>query len=94
MTTPYENVTVIMHEGASGGGKSEMCQEIRREDDGRILVGTNVVRDEPYYITLGETSALAPVTDDMTLCHPAVQNRPGKLTVADARRAGSSGWTT
>ncbi|MCB2551687.1 DUF4914 family protein, partial [Listeria monocytogenes] len=49
VTTPYENETVIMHEGASGGGKSEMCQEIRREDDGRILVGTNVVRNEPYH---------------------------------------------
>ena len=88
VTTPYENVTVIMHEGASGGGKSEMCQEIRREDDGRILVGTNVVRDEPYHLTLGETSALAPVTDDMTLCHPSVQKGQGRLTVADAE----AGW--
>ena len=88
VTTPYENETVIMHEGASGGGKSEMCQEIRREDDGRILVGTNVVRDEPYHITLGETSSLAPVTDDMTLCHPAVQKGNGRLVVADAE----AGW--
>ncbi|UZN01990.1 DUF4914 family protein [Cellulomonas sp. S1-8] len=88
VTTPYENETVIMHEGASGGGKSEMCQEIRREDDGRILVGTNVVRNEPYHITLGETSALAPVTDDMTLCHPSVQKGNGRLVVADAE----AGW--
>ena len=88
VTTPYENETVIMHEGASGGGKSEMCQEIRREDDGRILVGTNVVRDEPYHLTLGETSALAPVTDDMTLCHPSVQRGDGRLTVSDAE----AGW--
>lgn len=88
VTTPYENVTVIMHEGASGGGKSEMCQEIRREHDGRILVGHNVVRDSPYYITLGETSALAPVTDDMTLCHATLQTGNGRLTVADAE----AGW--
>ncbi len=86
--TPYENEIVVMHEGASGGGKSEMCQEIRREEDGRILVGTNVVTEEPYLITLGETSTLSPVTDDMTLCHPAYQHGDGHLTVADAE----AGW--
>ncbi|MCL3861821.1 DUF4914 family protein [Actinotalea sp. K2] len=88
VTTPYENETIIMHEGASGGGKSEMCQEMRRQEDGRILLGTNVVTQEPYVITLGETSALAPVTDDMTLCHPSVQNGTGRLVVADAE----DGW--
>ncbi|MHA3946427.1 DUF4914 family protein [Cellulomonas bogoriensis] len=88
VTTPYENETVVMHEGASGGGKSEMCQEIRRREDGRILLGTNVVTDEPYVITLSEASALAPVTDDMTLCHPSVQTGDGKLVVADAE----DGW--
>lgn len=88
VTTPYDNETVIMHEGASGGGKSEMCQELRREDDGRILLGTNVVTHEPYLITLSETSDLAPVTDDMTLCHPAVQDGSGKMVVADAE----DGW--
>ncbi len=88
VTTPYENETVVMHEGASGGGKSEMCQEIRREDDGRILLGYNVVSDEPYHITLGQSSRLEPVTDDMTLCHPSVQDDQGKLVVADAE----DGW--
>lgn len=88
VTTPYDNETVIMHEGASGGGKSEMTQEIRREDDGRILVGVNVNTGEPYHITLGETSALAPVTDDMTLCHPSIQTGNHKLVVADAE----AGW--
>lgn len=38
VTTPYDNDTVIMHEGASGGGKSEMCQELHHEDDGRMAV--------------------------------------------------------
>ncbi|MDE0573275.1 DUF4914 family protein [Demequina sp. B12] len=88
VTTPYDNETVVMHEGASGGGKSEMCQDLRREDDGRILLGTNVVTGEPYRITLNETSDLAPVTDDMTLCHPAVQDGSGKMVVADAE----DGW--
>ena len=88
VTTPYDNETVIMHEGASGGGKSEMCQEMRREDDGRILLGTNVVTEEPYFITLSETSSLSPVTDDMTLCHPAIQTGDGRMVVADAE----DGW--
>ncbi len=88
VTTPYENETVIMHEGASGGGKSEMCQEMRREEDGRVLLGYNVVTDEPYAITLSETSKLAPVTDDMTLCHRDLQRSDGLLTVADAEE----GW--
>jgi len=88
VTTPYDNETVVMHEGASGGGKSEMCQDLRREDDGRILLGTNVVTGEPYFLTLSETCQLEPVTDDMTLCHPAVQDGSGRMVVADAE----DGW--
>lgn len=88
VTTPYDNETIVMHEGASGGGKSEMCQDLRREDDGRILLGTNVITREPYYITLSETCKLSPITDDMTLCHPAVQTGDGRMAVADAE----DGW--
>ena len=88
VTTPYENETVVMHEGASGGGKSEMCQEMRRREDGRILLGTNVVTEEPYVITLSETSRLEPVTDDMTSCHRSLQNGGGKLVITDAE----DGW--
>ena len=88
VTTPYDNETVVMHEGASGGGKSEMCQEFRRQEDGRILLGTNVVTNEPYVITLAESSALAPVTDDMTLCHSSLQDDDGRLVIADAE----AGW--
>ena len=88
VTTPYDNETIVMHEGASGGGKSEMCQDLRREDDGRILLGVNTVTGEPYHITLSETCELSPVTDDMTLCHPAVQTGDGRMVVADAE----DGW--
>lgn len=88
VTTPYDNETVIMHEGASGGGKSEMTQELRRMEDGRILLGTNVNTDEPYIITLNETSRLQAVTDDMTLCHPSLPTSEGKLAIADAE----DGW--
>jgi len=88
VTTPYDNETVVMHEGASGGGKSEMYQDLRREDDGRILLGTNVVTGEPYHITLSESSELNPITDDMTLCHPSIQKDDGRMYVADAE----DGW--
>src|SRR5215471_11124589 len=37
--TPYDNVVTIMHEGASGGGKSEMLEQAHREPDGRLLLG-------------------------------------------------------
>ena len=89
VTTPYENETVIMHEGASGGGKSEMCQDVRRTEDGRVLLGVNIVSGDEYAITLSESSRLEPVTDDMTLCHPSIQ-RPssGKMAIADAE----DGW--
>ena len=68
--TPYDNSITIMHEGASGGGKSEMVEEIHRELDGRILLARNLVTQEKTYIELNETCELRPVTDDMALCHP------------------------
>ena len=88
VTTPYENETVIMHEGASGGGKSEMLEPIHRQQDKRILLGTHVLTGEEYYINLAETCTLSPVTDDMAMCPPAIQNRSGKLVVTDAE----NGW--
>ena len=39
VVTPYDNVVTIMHEGASGGGKSEMLELAHRESDGRLLLG-------------------------------------------------------
>jgi len=35
--TPYDNIMTIMHEGASGGGKSEMLEQPHRMPDGRLL---------------------------------------------------------
>ena len=46
LVTPYENEMVIMHEGASGGGKSEMLQDIARDPEGRVLLSTNTVTGE------------------------------------------------
>ena len=53
LETPYENEVVFMHEGASGGGKSEMLEEIHREDDSRILFATHTITGENYYLSLG-----------------------------------------
>ncbi len=86
--TPYDNSITIMHEGASGGGKSEMVEEIHRELDGRILLARNLVTQEKTYIELTETCELRPVTDDMALCHPKLQNESKKLVVTDAE----NGW--
>ena len=86
--TPYDNSITIMHEGASGGGKSEMIEEIHRELDGRILLSKNVITQEKLYIEMAETCELKPVTDDMALCHPKLQNESKKLVVSDAEQ----GW--
>jgi hypothetical protein len=85
--TPYDNSVVIMHEGASGGGKSEMIEEIHREVDGRVVLGIDRVRDEKLYMDMGDTCELYPVTDDMALCHPSYQ-KGNKLVVSDAE----AGW--
>ncbi len=86
--TPYDNVITIMHEGASGGGKSEMVEGIHRDLDGRILLSVNSLTDEKMYLDLIEPCELKPVTDDMALCHPSLQNESGKLVVRDAE----DGW--
>ncbi len=85
--TPYDNEIVIMHEGASGGGKSEMIEPAHRAADGRLILGENLVTGEKYYFELSESCELRPVTDDMALCHPKMQNSSKKLVVNDAENA-------
>ncbi len=86
--TPYDNLVTFMHEGASGGGKSEMLQQPHRLPDGRLLMGRNTVTGEKRYLEIPRTCDLFPVCDDMALCHPSIQRPNGKLTVTDAE----SGW--
>ncbi len=88
ITTPYDNQLTIVHEGASGGGKSEMLQYPHREPDGRLLLGENIITKERRHIPLFQGCNLRPVTDDMALCHPQFQNGSKKLVVADAEK----GW--
>jgi hypothetical protein len=87
VVTPYDNILTIMHEGASGGGKSEMLEYAHREPDGRLLLGENVVTGEKRYLTLTQNCDLRPVTDDMAQCLPDSQNDSGKLVVTDAEAA-------
>ena len=85
--SPYDNITTFMHEGASGGGKSEMLQHIVRELNGRVLIGENTITNEKRLINLPLFCSFSPVTDDMALCHPSLQRDNGKLTVLDAENA-------
>jgi len=87
VVTPYDNKVTIMHEGASGGGKSEMLEQIHRERDGRILLGHNLLNGEDRYIVLPRVCHLRPVTDDMALCHPSLQKGAGKISLMDAEDA-------
>ena len=85
--SPYDNVTTFMHEGASGGGKSEMLQHIVREPNGQVMIGRNTITGETRLINLPIFSSFNPVTDDMALCHPSFQGNNGKLRVMDAENA-------
>ncbi|MDP2338380.1 MAG: DUF4914 family protein [Bacteroidota bacterium] len=87
VVSPYDNQTTFMHEGASGGGKSEMLQNIVREPNGQVLIGQNILTEEKRLINLPLFCSFNPVTDDMALCHPSIQKDNGKLTVLDAENA-------
>ncbi len=86
--SPYDNSTNFMHEGASGGGKSEMLQMIPREANGQVKIGHNIITGEERLINIPLFCTTRPVTDDMALCHTSYQKGNGKLTVADAE----NGW--
>lgn len=87
VVSPYDNITTFMHEGASGGGKSEMIQNLIREPNGQITIGENQVTGERREISIPFLCSFNPATDDMALCHPSYQESDGKLSVADAENA-------
>lgn len=88
VVTPYENEFVILHEGASGGGKSEMIQEMERDPAGNAHIFENMISGEQFSIHLSDVCELHPVTDDMALTHPTLLDQKTKLKVLDAE----SGW--
>lgn len=85
--SPYDNITTFMHEGASGGGKSELHQTILREADGRVLIGRNLANNEERLITIPRFCTFNPVADDMAFCHPSFQGNNGKLRIVDAENS-------
>jgi len=85
--TPYDNVLTIMHEGASGGGKSEMLEQPHRLPDGQMLKGRNLITGEKRYVEIPRTCDLQPVCDDIALCPPDIQQADGKLWLVDAEEA-------
>lgn len=87
VVTPYDNVLTLMHEGASGGGKSEMLEQPHRLPDGRLLKGKNLVTGEERHLEITRTCELRPVCDDMALSHPKIQRGDGRLWIVDAEDA-------
>ncbi len=83
--TPYENEMVIMHEGASGGGKTEMTQEPHLKK-GKMHLAINPDTEEGIILDINDTCDLFPVTDDMGIAHNDLQTGR-KLTVEDAEKA-------
>ena len=87
VVTPYDNVTTMMHEAASGGGKSELLEQAHREEDGRLMLGENILTGEQRFLEIPRSVRLHPVADDMALCPPKLQTSSTKLTVIDAEDA-------
>lgn len=87
VVTPYDNIVTIMHEGASGGGKSEMLEQAHRNSEGRLLLGENLITGERRHLEIPRSCRLLPVTDDMALCHPSLQDGEQKIRVTDAEDA-------
>jgi hypothetical protein len=86
--TPYDNELVMVHEGASGGGKSELLQQIHREKDNKIVLATHLRTQDKVYLELNESCDLKPITDDMTMVHPKFQKNHKKMIIKDAEE----GW--
>jgi hypothetical protein len=88
VVTPYDNVVTMMHEGASGSGKSEMLEYPHRHTDGTLVLGSKVLRnDVRTFVLPTRTCELRPGTDGMALCHPSLQTGDGKLHLRDAEDA-------
>lgn len=87
VVTPYDSKIVISHEGASGGGKSELLEQVHRQADGSLLLGKNVLTGDKRALSLPQACTINPVTDDMALCHPSLHPDNGKLGLVDAEDA-------
>lgn len=83
--SPYKNRVVFMHEGASGGGKSEMLEAINAPGGARVELCRPIDgAGEAAYITLHAQSRIRPIGDDMLIAAPTPT---GRLGVSDGERA-------
>lgn len=78
---------VLMHEGASGAGKSEMLEQPHRDRDGRLVIGENLVTGEVLRVDIPNQDELYPLTDDMAMCHPRHGDSKDTLSACDAEDA-------
>ncbi|MBI9098333.1 MAG: DUF4914 family protein [Spirochaetaceae bacterium] len=78
---------VLMHEGASGAGKSEMLEQPHRNADGDLVLGTNIVTNETITVNIPNQDELYPLTDDMAMCHPRHGVKKDTLSACDAEDA-------
>jgi len=85
--SPYDNITRFMHEGASGGGKSEMLQHIVREPSGEVMIGQHSISGESRTILIPRFCQINPVCDDMATVHPTIQTTSKRLRLLDAENA-------
>lgn len=77
----------LMHEGASGAGKSEMLEQPHRNADGHVVVGKNYVTEEVITADIPNQDELYPLTDDMAMCHPRHGQSKDTLSACDAEDA-------
>ena len=82
-----KRVVTILHEGASGSGKTEMSEHVGGDVSGRITFGENVLTGQKYRLRFHSICKIRPVTDDMALVHPKMQKGNGKMVVRDAEDA-------
>jgi hypothetical protein len=87
LQTPYDNYVTFLHEGASGGGKSEMNEYMEHSENNRMILGKNISNNKTIEANLINECSINPVSDDMTMCHPEFQKNKNKLTVSDAENA-------
>jgi len=57
--TPYDNKVTFRHEGASGGGKSEMLEPAHRRPDGSLFLGKNLVTGDERHLNLTQNLRFA-----------------------------------
>lgn len=84
---PHKSIITIMHEGASGSGKTEMGETVTGDNSGRVTFGRNTVTGEKYRMKFHSICKIRPITDDMAIAHPDMQKGNGKLYVRDAEDA-------